>query len=436
MLGSLALLPLIGTDFCHLPTTQPSGSENIEESVNFLIPRSYYINRWRSLHLTTVHETDMLKRKEEEVAEAEVLRDSMSREVNEVKRESARLGKCISDVERNLSTAKSNILKSKAQLKKKEQERDVAGDQNESERLELKMEDTRKTLESLMEDQRNIDTESEQVDESFKELAAKKASSHAKTAEITEKALLLRQKKDKLDAKCKAFASKLLSNNDDLRILDEDLASQVDLLNSCKADLQTLELKARELSEGTELVPEDSLAKLEAKMEALVKEKLERGETDYGAAARARYIELSSQVSLKVQKIDNLKQFSRSLENQMGSRRVLFQTLRDKVVDMVERRFSILAGQTMATMQLRLNIDPSKKQLSFRFGPEQRSSKVNNFPPLDKTFLVFFSRKTRCLFAGWVSLWRRKVVQSTMPYSLSLAFHDHALQVRSSRRMT
>ena len=102
-----------------------------------------------------------------------------------------------------------------------------------------------------------------------------------------------------------------------------------------------MELKARELSEGTELVPEDSLAKLEAKMEALVKEKLERGETDYGAAARARYIELSSQVSLKVQKIDNLKQFSRSLEDQMGSRRVLFQTLRDKVVDMVERRFSM-----------------------------------------------------------------------------------------------
>ena len=47
-----------------------------------------------------------------------------------------------------------------------------------------------------------------------------------------------------------------------------------------------------------------------------------------------------------------------------------------KVVDMVERRFSALAGQTMATMQLRLNIDPMKKQLSFRFGPDQRSSKV------------------------------------------------------------
>ena len=64
----------------------------------------------------------MLKRKEEEVAEAEVLRDSMLREVNEVKRELARIGKCISDVERNLSTAKSSILKSKAQLKKKEQD--------------------------------------------------------------------------------------------------------------------------------------------------------------------------------------------------------------------------------------------------------------------------------------------------------------------------
>ena len=48
-----------------------------------------------------------------------------------------------------------------------------------------------------------------------------------------------------------------------------------------------------------------------------------------------------------------------------------------KVVDMVERRFSALAGQTMATMQMRLNIDPIKKQLSFRFGPDQRSSKVS-----------------------------------------------------------
>ena len=48
-----------------------------------------------------------------------------------------------------------------------------------------------------------------------------------------------------------------------------------------------------------------------------------------------------------------------------------------KVVDMVERRFSPLAGQTMATMQLRLSINPVKKQLSFRFGPDQRSSKVS-----------------------------------------------------------
>ena len=53
---------------------------------------------------------------------------------------------------------------------------------------------------------------------------------------------------------------------------------------------------------------------------------------------------------------------------------------------MVERRFSALAGQTMATMQMRLNIDPMKKQLSFRFGPEQRSSKVSfhsNAPGID-----------------------------------------------------
>merc|ERR1719192_1126657 len=120
------------------------------------------------------------------------------------------------------------------------------------------MEDTRKTLEDLKEDQRKVEIESGEVDESLKELATMKASSHAKTAEITEKALFLRQKKDKLDAKCKTFASKLLSNNDDLKILDEDLASQLDLLNSFKADLQTLESKAREMSE--ELVPEDSLA--------------------------------------------------------------------------------------------------------------------------------------------------------------------------------
>ena len=49
---------------------------------------------------------------------------------------------------------------------------------------------------------------------------------------------------------------------------------------------------------------------------------------------------------------------------------------------MVERRFSALAGQTMATMQLRLNIDPMKKQLSFRFGPDQRSSKVGFHPSI------------------------------------------------------
>ena len=100
---------------------------------------------------------------------------------------------------------------------------------------------------------------------------------------------------------------------------------------------------------------------------------MERGDTDYGTEARKTYNELSSQISSKLEKIENLKQFSHNLEDQMCSRRELFQTLRDKVVDMVERRFAALAGQTMATMQLRLSIDHMKK----RVGPEQQSSKVS-----------------------------------------------------------
>ena len=62
--------------------------------------------------------------------------------------------------------------------------------------------------------------------------------------------------------------------------------------------------------------------------------------------------------------------------------------------------------------------------------------KKTTFHCLTQLFSVLFSKKTRCLIAGWVSIWRREVVQSTLPYSLSLAFHDHALQVRSSRRVT
>jgi len=203
---------------------------------------------------------------------------------------------------------------------------------------------------------------------------------------LSEQMLLLRQKKQALDGAHKAVEVKISRNRDDLEVLDKEIATQMENIKECQTVLLVMEGKAKEMTGGEELEPEESVEKLQAKIDSLVKEKLERGETDYGTEALKTYTEMSSQISLRIKRIDHLKQFSKNLENQMGSRRELFQTLRDKVVDMVERRFSALAGQTMASMQLRLSIDPMKKQLSFRFGPDQRSSKVGSLSGGEKSY--------------------------------------------------
>jgi hypothetical protein len=72
--------------------------------------------------------------------------------------------------------------------------------------------------------------------------------------------------------------------------------------------------------------------------------------------ALARYRELAGEIKLR-KKVADLKGLPGSLEEQMGICRELFQTLREKMVDMVERRFALLARQSRAGMQIQLKVD-------------------------------------------------------------------------------
>ena len=284
------------------------------------------------MYLTTPQGTDRLQEKKEEVAEAEAQRDSLGKEADEVRQEVKRLGSQLSKVEGDLGRVKKRLLDSKSKLKVKEQQRDKVGNKEELGRLEAKIKGKQTAIEKVVEDWRKAQEEVVVVEVNLKELKVQHAAAQATMGGLSEQSLLLRRRKEKLDAAHKTLEVKISRIRDNLEVLDQEISLQLQGITECQTVLLATEGKAREMTGGEELEPEESLEKLEAKIENISKERLERGETDYGTEALKTYTELSSRISLKIKRIDNLKQFSKNLEDQMGSRRELFQTLRDKVV--------------------------------------------------------------------------------------------------------
>ena len=284
------------------------------------------------MYLTSPQGIDRLQEKKEEVSEAEAQRDSLGKDVYEVRKEVRRLGSHLSKVEADLERVKTRLLDSRSKLKVKEQQRDKVGNKEELGRLEAKTEDKRTSIEEVVEDWRKVQEEVVVVEINRKELEAQHTTAQLTVFGLSEQMLLLRQKKQALDGAHKAVEVKISRNRDHLEVLDKEIATQMENIKECQTVLLVMEGKAKEMTGGEELEPEESVEKLQAKIDSLVKEKLERGETDYGTEALKTYTEMSSQISLRIKRIDHLKQFSKNLENQMGSRRELFQTLRDKVV--------------------------------------------------------------------------------------------------------
>lgn len=284
------------------------------------------------MYLTTPQGTDRLQEKKEEVAEAEALRDILGKEANEVRKEVKRLGSQLSKVEGDLERVKKRLLDSKSKLKVKEQQRDKVGNKEELGRLEAKIKGKQTAIEKAVEVWRKVQEEVMAVEVNLKELEAQHAAAQAIMGGLSEQSLLLRQRKEKLDAAYKTLEVKISRSSDKLKVLDQEISLQLEDITKCQTLLLAIEGKAREMTGGEELEPEESLEKLEAKIENIMKERVERGQTDYGTEALKTYTELSSRISLKIKRIDYLKLFSKNLEDQMGSRRELFQTLRDKVV--------------------------------------------------------------------------------------------------------
>ena len=299
--------------------------------------RSYYINRWRSMYLTTPQGTDRLQEKKDDVAEAEAQRDTLGKEADEVRQEVKRLGSQLSKVEGDLGRVKKRLLDSKSKLKVKEQQRDKVGNKEELGRLEAKIKGKQTAIEKAVEVWRKVQEEVMAVEVNLKELEAQHAAAQAIMGGLSEQSLLLRQRKEKLDAAYKTLEVKISRSSDKLKVLDQEISLQLEDITKCQTLLLAIEGKAREMTGGEELEPEESLEKLEAKIENIMKERVERGQTDYGTEALKTYTELSSRISLKIKRIDYLKLFSKNLEDQMGSRRELFQTLRDKVVEIIVR---------------------------------------------------------------------------------------------------
>ena len=284
------------------------------------------------MYLTTPQGTDRLQGKKEEVSEAEAHRDSLGKEAYEVRKEVNRLGSQLSKVEADLGRVKRKLLDSKSKLKMKEQQRDKVGNEEELGRLEAKIEAKRTGIEEVVEDWRKVQEEVVVVEVNLKQLQEQHAAAQAKMLGLSEQMLLQRQRKETLNAAHKTLEVKISRNRDNLEVLDKETSLHMEDIKECQTVLLVVEGKAREMTGGEELEPIETLEKLEAKIEALMKERLERGETDYGTEALKTHTEMATQISLKVKKIDHLKQFSKNLEDQMGSRRELFQTLRDKVL--------------------------------------------------------------------------------------------------------
>ena len=92
-----------------------------------------------------------------------------------------------------------------------------------------------------------------------------------------------------------------------------------------RGELEEQEAEARAAAGGEELRPEQTCEQLQARINAIMKERLEQGENYYGVRALARYRELAGEIELR-KKVADLKGLRSSLEEQMGRRRELFQT--------------------------------------------------------------------------------------------------------------
>ena len=169
----------------------------------------------------------------DELFEAETLRDSLREEAYALRKEVKRLGRHLSEVEGELEGVKRRLLESKSKLKAKEQQRDAAGNKEESGRLEGKMEDKRKVLEEVQEEWRKSQEEVAAAELSLKDLETQRAAAQAEMVGLSEQTMLLRQRKEDLDAAHKTLQVKISRNGKDLRVLDEETALLLEDIKEC-----------------------------------------------------------------------------------------------------------------------------------------------------------------------------------------------------------
>ena len=348
--------------------------------------RSYYINRWRSLYLSPSGGYDRLRDKRQEVQEAAKSRQELVQEVSKVRSRRQKMEQEVILGRKGLEEARSRLLDTNLELRREEQKRDREGDREGRTRMEDQVQEKLVLLEELSTKHRAKREQMRQLEEVMEEEDRRQGEERDRLSLLSEQALPLRSLLEKSHSDLQALTTRRVREEEKQGKARKEEEGVRETLRLLEEELSGFESLAREATGGEDLEVQASYAAIQARINTIMAERLGRGETDYGSQALARYRQLAEEIKVKSKKVSDLQEIHRKLDSQMGSRRELFQSIREKVVNMVERRFALLAGQTLASMHLQLNVDVVKKQLSFTFGPERRSSKVGSLSGGEKSY--------------------------------------------------
>ena len=348
--------------------------------------RSYYINKYSSVYLTPCGGEGRLRAKQEEVAEVEKVLARLHQELADSKEEIRLLKEQVVRERDELGRSRRKMQDVTMKLRKAEQQRQIEEDLEGPARIEAQILDNTKIIAELDKKSETKKKEQSKLVDAIDDAKTKFAIDRFNLSELSSKSLPLRSNLETVYSAVKAIETKKHQMEQKLKKLTLEEEASAVKVNESVTELEAIKEQAKEATDGVELTPAESYESLQAKVNTILKERLGREETDYGSQALASYRRLSEEIQGRSRRVAELKVLYQQLEEQMGSRKDLFQAIRDKVITLVERRFSLLARQTLASMQIELSIDPSKKQLSFTFGAERRSSKVASLSGGEKSY--------------------------------------------------
>jgi len=345
--------------------------------------RSFYMVKAPALLLSPTGAQEQWKARQGELEEAERLKQVTAREVEELVRRRVEMEREAKVEREELERVRKREADVKAKLRREQQRRD---EEKVPVTVEVQVEQKRREEGELVEVIKAKEEAVIKVDLAIVAVEEEETEEAQRMVGVSEVEMEVRRRLEEVQAAVLAMETRRAREEEKLQaVVAEEtvLAAEVGRMEEVVAGL---EKEARAATGGEEVEVEESVEKLTARINTLAAERLGREVGDYGTAALERYKELAAEIQTKGRRVAELRVLHTELQEQMERRRELFKSLREKVVDMVERRFAVLAAGSLGAMHLRLRIDPVKKQLGFTFGPEQRSSSVGSMSGGEKSY--------------------------------------------------